>query len=51
MTHADWIFSNGPVHTMDPDHPRTDAVAVADGKIVALGADCGILARTRHRAH
>jgi predicted amidohydrolase YtcJ len=39
MTHADWIFSNGPVHTMDPDHPRTDAVAVADGKIVALGAD------------
>lgn len=39
MTHADWFFSNGPVHTMDPDHPRTDAVAVADGKIVALGAD------------
>ncbi|MGF6835040.1 putative amidohydrolase YtcJ [Paenarthrobacter sp. TE4293] len=39
MTHADWIFSGGPVHTMDPAHPRTDAVAVADGKIVALGAD------------
>ena len=39
MTHADWIFSDGPVHTMDSDHPHTDAVAVADGKIVALGAD------------
>ncbi|MET3923785.1 amidohydrolase [Arthrobacter sp. UYEF20] len=39
MTHADWIFSGGPVHTMDPSCPRTDAVAVADGKIVALGAE------------
>lgn len=39
MNHADWIFSGGPVHTMDPARPRTDAVAVADGKIVALGAD------------
>lgn len=39
MTHADWIFSGGPVHTMDPSRPYTDAVAVAGGKIVALGAD------------
>ncbi|MFF1828512.1 amidohydrolase [Paenarthrobacter sp. NPDC058040] len=39
MTHADWIFSGGPVHTMDPARPRTDAVAVADGKIVALGSE------------
>ncbi|NWL12953.1 amidohydrolase [Paenarthrobacter nitroguajacolicus] len=39
MTHADWIFSGGPVHTMDPLQPHTEAVAVANGRIVALGAD------------
>ncbi|MFJ5955943.1 amidohydrolase [Paenarthrobacter sp. NPDC092416] len=39
MTYADWIFSGGPIHTMDPAYARTNAVAVADGKIVALGSD------------
>ncbi len=39
MTHADWIFDGGPVHTMDPSRPLSDAVAVAGGRIVALGAD------------
>ncbi|WGW11031.1 amidohydrolase [Saxibacter everestensis] len=38
MTGADWIFHGGPVLTMDSEAPTTDAVAVADGRIVAVGA-------------
>lgn len=37
MTHADLLFSNGPVHTMDAPNPLSHALAVKDGKIVALG--------------
>ncbi|MFF5076281.1 amidohydrolase [Actinoplanes sp. NPDC000266] len=35
MTAADWIFHGGAIHTMAG--PMTDAVAVRDGVIVALG--------------
>ncbi|OJW57621.1 MAG: hypothetical protein BGO57_00355 [Sphingomonadales bacterium 63-6] len=34
---ADMLFVNGSVVTMDPDHPSATAVAVKDGKILAVG--------------
>lgn len=39
MTHADLVFTGGPVFTATTVRSRTDAVAVRDGRIVALGAD------------
>ncbi len=30
-THADRVFYNGHIYTMDPDVPWVDAVAVKDG--------------------
>lgn len=35
---ADRIFTGGPVLTMNDLHPRAEAVAVKDGKIVAVGS-------------
>ncbi|MGL3805552.1 amidohydrolase [Paeniglutamicibacter sp. R2-26] len=37
MSSADLLFSNGPIHTMDASNPRSHALAVSDGKVVALG--------------
>ncbi|MCJ1961450.1 amidohydrolase [Novosphingobium mangrovi (ex Hu et al. 2023)] len=34
---ADLLLTNGEVVTMDPDHPFASAVAVRDGRIVAVG--------------
>lgn len=39
MTHADLVFTGGPVFTATTVRARTDAVAVRDGRIVALGAE------------
>jgi len=38
----DLIVINGHVLTMDPDNPRAEAVAVKDGKIVAIGSNAEI---------
>lgn len=38
----DLIVINGHVLTMDPDNPRAEAVAVKDGKIVAVGGNVDI---------
>jgi predicted amidohydrolase YtcJ len=43
---ADLIFVGGPVHTVDAAGSRTDAVAVRDGRIVALGRAARDLAGT-----
>lgn len=41
MRSAERIYVNGTIHTMDPLRPRIDAVAVADGQIIARGSnDC-----------
>ncbi|WP_290890052.1 amidohydrolase [Hoeflea sp.] len=37
MAIADLIITNGAVLTMDPDLPRAEAVAVKDGRIIAVG--------------
>ncbi|MBL4725324.1 MAG: amidohydrolase family protein, partial [Rhizobiaceae bacterium] len=35
---ADTIYQGGPIITINDDSPRAEAVAVADGKILAVGA-------------
>lgn len=37
--HADRVYFNGKIHTMDAAHPRTSAVALAGNRIVATGND------------
>ncbi|MGO4716558.1 amidohydrolase [Bradyrhizobium sp. 2TAF24] len=37
--HAELLFRNGTVMTMDPAKPRAQAVAVSGGRIVAVGSD------------
>jgi predicted amidohydrolase YtcJ len=39
MQHADLVFTNGPVFTVDPARRWASAVAVRDGRIVAVGHD------------
>ncbi|MEE4361756.1 MAG: amidohydrolase [Pseudomonadales bacterium] len=41
---ADLIFSNAAVHTMNPGQPRADAVAIRDGRILAVGSTEAITA-------
>ncbi|TET31748.1 MAG: amidohydrolase [Planctomycetota bacterium] len=40
---ADTVFTNADIYTMDPERPRADALAVRDGKIIAVGGDTDIL--------
>ncbi|WP_338747162.1 amidohydrolase [Pseudomonas putida] len=43
MTHsADLIITHADIHTMDPDLPRAQAIAVHQGRIVAVGANVDI---------
>ena len=37
-TYADRVFHNGHIYTMDVNMPWVDAVAVADGKVLAVGS-------------
>mgnify|MGYP001815536088 FL=1 len=37
-TNADLILENGTIHTVDPDMASVEAVAIADGRIIALGS-------------
>lgn len=39
MTHADLVFTGGPVFTANTVRSRASAVAVRDGRIVAVGGD------------
>lgn len=41
---TDTILYNGKITTMDPDLPEASAVAIADGKIQAVGSDADIMA-------
>ncbi len=46
MAHStpDTIFHNGRITTLDPSNPVATAVAVADGKFLAVGSDNEVLA-------
>jgi predicted amidohydrolase YtcJ len=39
---ADLVLKNGRVVTMDPAHPTAQAIAIAGGKIAAVGSDAAI---------
>lgn len=41
---ADAIWFNGDVLTMDPGRPRAQALAVSQGRVLALGEDADVLA-------
>lgn len=46
---ADWVLRGGVVHTMDPARPTATAIAVKDGKVLAVGDDRTIDALAGHR--
>jgi len=41
---ADLILYNGRIHTVDPTRPTTSAVAIRDGKFLAVGDDAEVFA-------
>lgn len=43
MTHADLILNNGTILTMDSSLPQAEALAVKDGKLLAVGTERDIL--------
>ena len=40
---ATLILTQGQIHTLDSQQPRAEAVAIADGKILAVGSDAQML--------
>ena len=44
MTTADLILTNGRIYTVDRAQPWVDAVAIANGRITALGSDADVRA-------
>ena len=40
---ADTIYSGGPIVTVNDSQPNADAVAVKDGKIVAVGSESDVM--------
>lgn len=36
--HADTIFTNAAIDTVDPARPRAEAVAIRDGKVLPVGS-------------
>jgi predicted amidohydrolase YtcJ len=42
---ADTVFYNGTIHTMEPGMPLAGAIAVREGKILAVGASDELVAR------
>lgn len=39
MSHADHIYLGGEILTMDPQNPIAQAIAIKDGRILAVGSD------------
>lgn len=42
---AETILHGGRIHTMDPARPRAEAVAIRDGRILAVGSAAEVMAR------
>ena len=40
---ADKIFLGGPILTMDDTAPRAEAIAVKDGRVLAVGTDAEVM--------
>jgi predicted amidohydrolase YtcJ len=45
-TRAEIIFTNGTIHTMDPHSPTAEAMAVAGGRVTAIGQPDAVEATT-----
>jgi predicted amidohydrolase YtcJ len=45
---AETILYNGNIHTLDPDNPLASAVAIKDGKFIAVGEDKTVLTHADH---
>src|SRR6476620_2523767 len=43
-TVADLVLTGGHVRTLDPERPKADAVAIAGGRILAVGDEREVLA-------
>ncbi|TWR29632.1 amidohydrolase [Mucilaginibacter pallidiroseus] len=43
MNKADLVLYNGKIHTVDKELPKATAVAILDGKIIAVGDDADVL--------
>ncbi len=48
-TEAEIILTNGTIHTMDPSNPLAEAVAIANGRFVAVGSNSEISAYAASR--
>lgn len=46
MPATTFLFYNGPIYTLDPRQPRVQALAVRDGRILALGTEGRVRAAT-----
>jgi predicted amidohydrolase YtcJ len=44
VRHADLVLKNAVVHTLDPQRPRAEAVAIHGGSILAVGSDVDVAA-------
>ncbi|UCJ19108.1 amidohydrolase [Pseudomonas sp. MM211] len=44
MNDADLILLNGKFHTVDPERPHATAVAIKDGRFIAVGSDAEAMA-------
>ncbi|TDF83842.1 amidohydrolase [Pseudomonas sp. H9] len=48
---ADLILFNGRFHTVDPDKPSATAVAIKDGRFLAVGSDAEVMALRSDTTH
>ncbi|WP_028630948.1 amidohydrolase [Metapseudomonas resinovorans] len=51
MAAADLILHNGKVYTAEPGHPLQQAVAIENGKILAVGSDAEVLKLKQAETH
>ncbi len=49
-TDADLIFFNGAIYTMNADYPWADALAIRDGRLIAVGSEAAARAAVSSRA-
>ena len=47
---ADRVFVDGRIYTVDPDQPWAEAMALRDGRIVAIGTSTDVLAQAGNNA-
>lgn len=46
---AEWVITNAKIHTMDVNNPRAQAIAVRNGRILAVGSNADIERLTHAR--